>query len=85
MPSIWSPPAPMLAPPTSDPALAQDQAAEPQWDGYWALVGRWSGGRVLIRSLAGGMRFPDLAQIFPGSSGRDHLPSADDPRMVVRT
>ncbi|WP_406483591.1 hypothetical protein [Streptomyces sp. NBC_01615] len=52
MPSTWSLPDPMLATPTSDPALPPDHAAEPKWDGYRALVGRWADGRVLIRSRA---------------------------------
>ncbi|MFD6597665.1 ATP-dependent DNA ligase [Streptomyces coelicoflavus] len=51
----------MLATPTPDPALPPDHAAEPKWDGYRALVGRWADGRVLIRSRAGG----DLTGAFP--------------------
>jgi ATP-dependent DNA ligase len=51
----------MLAAPTSNPALLPAYAAEAKWDGYRALVGRWSDGRVLIRSRSGG----DLTGAFP--------------------
>ncbi|MFB6674169.1 hypothetical protein ACFCWG_17540 [Streptomyces sp. NPDC056390] len=61
MSSTWSLPDPMLATPTADPALAPDHAAEPKWDGYRALVGRWPDDRVLIRSRSGG----DLTRAFP--------------------
>ncbi|WP_331732781.1 ATP-dependent DNA ligase [Streptomyces sp. NBC_00015] len=61
MSSTWSLPDPMLAAPTSDPDLAPGHAAEPKWDGYRALVGRRSGGGVLIRSRAGS----DLTGAFP--------------------
>ncbi|MEV7740089.1 hypothetical protein AB0O75_50160 [Streptomyces sp. NPDC088921] len=51
----------MLAASVPDPVLLPGWAGEPKWDGYRALVGRWSGGRVLIRSRAGG----DLTGALP--------------------
>ncbi|WP_405904804.1 hypothetical protein OG742_00795 [Streptomyces sp. NBC_00828] len=47
--------------PVGSDARPPDHAAEPKWDGYRALVGRWADGRVLIRSRAGG----DLTGAFP--------------------
>lgn len=61
MSSTWSLPEPMLATPTPDPVLHPDHAAEPKWDGYRALLGRWPGDRVLIRSRRGG----NLTAAFP--------------------
>ncbi|MGQ4383620.1 ATP-dependent DNA ligase [Streptomyces sp. SAS_270] len=63
MSSNWSLPEPMLATPTSDPVLHPEHAAEPKWDGYRALLGRWPGDRVLIRSRRGGnltLAFPEI-------------------------
>ncbi|MFF2519773.1 hypothetical protein [Streptomyces sp. NPDC058086] len=61
MSSIWSLPEPMLATPTRDPTLHPGHAAEPKWDGYRAVLGRWPGDRVLIRSRSGG----NLTAAFP--------------------
>ncbi|WP_405467189.1 ATP-dependent DNA ligase [Streptomyces canus] len=57
----WTLPEPMLAASVPESVLLPGWAGEPKWDGYRALVGRWYGGRVLIRSRAGG----DLTGAFP--------------------
>ncbi|WP_327722263.1 hypothetical protein OG381_47955 [Streptomyces sp. NBC_00490] len=57
----WSLPEPMRAVPVNDPALTAGWAAQPKWDGYRALAGRWADGRVAVRSRNGS----DLARAFP--------------------
>ncbi|MDQ0605506.1 ATP-dependent DNA ligase [Streptomyces canus] len=61
LPSGWSLPEPMRAVPVNDPALPAGWAAQPKWDGYRALAGRWADGRVAVRSRNGS----DLARAFP--------------------
>ncbi|MDQ0605407.1 hypothetical protein QF037_009752 [Streptomyces canus] len=61
MPSSWSLPEPMRAVPVNDPALPAGWAAQPKWDGYRALAGRWADGRVAVRSRNGS----DLSAAFP--------------------
>ncbi|WP_327722019.1 hypothetical protein OG381_46470 [Streptomyces sp. NBC_00490] len=61
MPSGWSLPEPMRAEPVNDPALPAGWAAQPEWDGYRALAGRWADGRVTVRSR----NDSNLAQAFP--------------------
>ncbi|MFD3843017.1 ATP-dependent DNA ligase [Streptomyces sp. NPDC058642] len=56
----WSLPEPMRAVPVNDPAPA-GWAAQPKWDGYRALAGRWADGHVAVRSRNGS----DLARAFP--------------------
>ncbi|MCX5357504.1 hypothetical protein OG864_01870 [Streptomyces sp. NBC_00124] len=51
----------MRAVPVNDPALPAGWAAQPKWDGYRALAGRWADGRVAVRSRHGS----DLARAFP--------------------
>ncbi|MGW7210511.1 ATP-dependent DNA ligase [Streptomyces sp. NPDC054837] len=61
LPPGWSLPEPMRAAPVNDPALPAGWAAQPKWDGYRALAGRWADGRVAVRSRNGS----DLARAFP--------------------
>ncbi|MFI1726452.1 ATP-dependent DNA ligase [Streptomyces sp. NPDC020489] len=51
----------MRAVPVNDPALPAGWAAQPKWDGYRALAGRWADGRVTVLSRNGS----DLARPFP--------------------
>ncbi|MEV0226765.1 hypothetical protein [Streptomyces sp. NPDC050704] len=51
----------MLTTPVSVPDLRPGSAAEPKWDGYRALAGRWADGRIALRSRNGS----DLARAFP--------------------
>jgi len=55
------PKAPMLTASTNTAAVPSGWSVEPKWDGFRALVGKWSNGRVLIRSRNGG----DLTAGFP--------------------
>ncbi|MCX5327859.1 ATP-dependent DNA ligase [Streptomyces sp. NBC_00140] len=60
-PPAWSLPEPMRAMPVNDPTLPAGWAAQPKWDGYRALAGRWTDGRVAVQSRHGS----DLARAFP--------------------
>jgi ATP-dependent DNA ligase len=60
-PTSWSLPEPMHAAPVDDPTLPAGWAAQPKWDGYRALVGRWADSRVAVRSRNG----TDLTRAFP--------------------
>ncbi|MCX5336568.1 hypothetical protein [Streptomyces sp. NBC_00140] len=57
----WSLPEPMRAVPVNDPTLPAGWAAQPKWDGYRALAGRWADGHVAVQSRHGS----DLARAFP--------------------
>lgn len=65
----------MLAAPTNRPQLPHGWVAEPKWDGFRALVARWSDGRVLIRSRHGidlTSGFPEIAEaakVLPAQAG----------------
>ncbi|WP_079072776.1 ATP-dependent DNA ligase [Streptomyces canus] len=82
MPPTWSLPEPMLATPTPGPTLHPGHAAEPKWDGYRALLGRWTGDRVMIRSRSGGNLTPAFPEIVAAAS---ELPddTALDGELVV--
>ncbi|MFJ3365808.1 ATP-dependent DNA ligase [Streptomyces anthocyanicus] len=57
----WTLPEPMLTTPVPRPDLPSGAAAEPKWDGYRALLARYPGGRVLLRSRQG----TDMTAAFP--------------------
>lgn len=57
----WSLPEPTLTAPAASPDLPAGHAAEPKWDGYRALLGRWADGTVMIRSRRG----TDMTAAFP--------------------
>ena len=60
-PPAWSLPEPTLTAPAASPDLPAGHAAEPKWDGYRALLGRWADGTVVIRSRRG----TDMTAAFP--------------------
>lgn len=51
----------MRAVPVNEPALPPGWAAQPKWDGYRALAGKWGDGGVAVRSRNG----TDLTRAFP--------------------
>ncbi|MFE1076632.1 ATP-dependent DNA ligase [Streptomyces sp. NPDC058783] len=57
----WTLPEPMLTTPVPRPDLPPGAAAEPKWDGYRALLARYPGGKVLLRSRQG----TDMTGAFP--------------------
>ncbi|MCX5367311.1 hypothetical protein OG864_52660 [Streptomyces sp. NBC_00124] len=65
--------------PVNDPALPAGWAAQPKWDSYRALAGRWAEGRVAVRSRHGS----DLARAFPEIVRRLPDDTAIDCELIV--